>query len=128
MTGSRTDAEKLRHAEIALGIAAIALSLFVFGAPLPIEIEFVRVGAVGAVVLVASGLLAILAGLLRRALLSAIGGVMLVLGAVAQVVGLALSTRPLGGDASTMSVVGGLGIALLAITITRRSARHSATD
>jgi hypothetical protein len=102
---------------ILIGVAAIALAGFVFGAPLPTQFRLVNIGPVGAGLLVASGVLSIVSGILRRRLLRLIAGVLLMLGALTQVVGLALSTRPLGGDASTMAVVGGLGIGILSLSL-----------
>jgi hypothetical protein len=102
---------------ILIGVAAIALASFVFGASLPTQFRLVNIGPVGAGLLVASGVLSIVSGILRRRLLRLIAGVLLMLGALTQVVGLALSTRPLGGDASTMAVVGGLGIGILSLSL-----------
>jgi hypothetical protein len=109
---------------ILIGLAAIALAGFVFGGPLPIEFRFVNIGPVGAGLLVASGVLAIVGGVIRQRLLRSIAGALLTVGALAQVVGLALSIRPLGGDASTMAVVGGLGIGLLSLSLSPSSSAH----
>jgi len=98
----------------------MVLAAFVFGAPLPVEFDFVHIGAIGAAVLVVGGALAIAGGATRRPVLCIAAGILLTVAAVAQLVGLALSLRPLGGDASTMSVTGGLGIGLLAIGLTAR--------
>jgi hypothetical protein len=118
-TGSAAD-----RGAILIGVAAIALAGFVFGGPLPIEFRFVNIGPVGAALLVASGLLAIVSGLIRRRSLRSIAGALLTVGALAQVVGLALSIRPLGGDASAMAVVGGLGIGLLSLSLSPSSPAH----
>ena len=109
---------------ILIGVAAIALAGFVFGGPLPIEFRFVDIGPVGAGLLVASGLLSIVSGVTRRRLLRSIAGVLLTVGALAQIVGLALSIRPLGGDASAMAVVGGLGIGLLSLSLSPNPSTH----
>ncbi|MBC7402362.1 MAG: hypothetical protein H7279_04180 [Microbacteriaceae bacterium] len=109
---------------ILIGIAAIALAGFVFGAPLPTQFRWLNVGPVGASLLAASGVLSIASGITRRRLLRLIPGILLVLGALLQVVGLALSTRPLGGDASAMAVVGGLGIGLLTLSLSPSSPVH----
>jgi len=118
-TGSAAD-----RGVILIGVAAIALAGFVFGAPLPPEFRFVSIGPVGAGLLVASGLLAIVSGLIRRRSLRSLAGALLTVGALAQVVGLALSIRPLGGDASAMAVVGGLGIGLLSLSLSPSSSAH----
>lgn len=109
---------------ILIGVAAIALAGFVFGAPLPTQFRWVNIGPVGASLLAASGVLSIASGIIRRRLLRLIAGSCLVLGALLQVVGLALSTRPLGGDASAMAVVGGLGIGLLSLSLSPSSPIH----
>lgn len=109
------------HAGVFLGIASIMLAAFVFGAPLPVEVDFVHIGATGAAVLVVSGALAIAGGATRRPALCVAAGALLTVAALVQLVGLALSLKPLGGDASTMSVTGGLGIGLLAVGITARA-------
>ena len=105
------------RAAILIGAAAIALAGFVFGAPLPTEFRFVNIGPVGAGLLVASGVLSIVSGIIRRRLLRSIAGALLTGAAFTQLVGLALSIRPLGGDASAMAVVGGLGIGLLSLSL-----------
>ena len=113
------------NAGVFLGIAAIGLAGFVFGAPLPSEFNLVHIGPTGAVVLVLSGALAIAGGATRRPTLCAAAGAVLTVAALVQLAGLALSLRPLGGDASTMSVTGGLGIGLLTVTIVARSLSHT---
>jgi hypothetical protein len=109
------------RAGVFLGVAAIAFAGFVFGAQLPTEFAFVHIGVTGAVVLVVSGTLAIGGGMMRRPALSAAAGALLIVAALVQVAGLAVSLRPLGGDASTMSVMGGLGIGLLTVALAARS-------
>ncbi|TFD33224.1 Rv1678 family membrane protein [Cryobacterium cryoconiti] len=101
---------------IVIGAAAIILAGFVFGASLPIEFRFVNMGPVGASILVAGGILSIVSGIIRSRLLRLIAGALLTGAALLQLVGLALSVRPLGGDASAMAVAGGLGIGLLALS------------
>jgi hypothetical protein len=95
--------------------------MFVFGSALPTEFDFVHIGVSGAVVLVVSGVLAIVGGMTRRPAIYGAAGALLTVAALVQLLGLALSLRPLGGDASTMSVAGGLGIGLLTIALTARS-------
>jgi len=105
------------HAAIVIGAAAIVLAGFVFGAALPTEFRFVNIGPVGAGLLVAGGVLSIASGIIRRRMLRLIAGALLTGAALVQLVGLALSIRPLGGDASAMAVIGGLGIGLLVISL-----------
>ena len=116
MTGVSGISSAHDRGAIVIGAAAIILAGFVFGASLPIEFRFVNIGPVGASILVAGGVLAIMSGILRQRLLGLIAGALLVGAALLQLVGLALSFRPLGGDASAMAVAGGLGIGLLALS------------
>ena len=109
------------HAGVFLGIASIAFAGFVFGAQLPSEFDFVHIGVAGAIVLVVSGALAVAGGMTRRPAIYAAAGALLTVAALVQLIGLALSVRPLGGDASTMSVTGGLGIGLLTVGLSARS-------
>ncbi|TFC82725.1 hypothetical protein E3T28_05730 [Cryobacterium sinapicolor] len=102
---------------VVIGAAAIVLAGFVFGTSLPTEFRFVNIGLVGASILVAAGILAIVSGIIRSRLLRLIAGTLLTGAALLQLVGLALSVRPLGGDASAMAVAGGLGMALLALSL-----------
>ncbi|MCY7325024.1 MAG: hypothetical protein LH605_02720 [Microbacteriaceae bacterium] len=117
MTGASGPSSAHDRAAILIGATAIALAGFVFAGPLPTEFRFVKIGPVGAGLLVATGILSIVSGIVRRRLLRSIAGALLTGAALIQLVGLALSIRPLGGDASTMAVVGGLGIGLLALSL-----------
>lgn len=109
------------RASVLLGLASLVFAGFVFGAQLPTEFDFVHIGATGAVVLLVSGTLAIAGGTTRRPALYAAAGVLLTVAALVQLAGLAASFRPLGGDASTMAVTGGLGIGLLMLARAVRS-------
>ncbi len=117
MTGAAGRSSERDRSAILIGAAAIALAGFVFGALLPTEFRFVNIGPVGAALLVAAGVLSILSGIVRRRLLRTLAGALLIGAAFTQLVGLALSIRPLGGDASAMAVVGGLGIGLLTLAL-----------
>ncbi|TFC96788.1 MULTISPECIES: hypothetical protein [Cryobacterium] len=101
---------------VVIGIAAILFAGFVFGTTLPTQFRFVNIGPVGASVLMAGGILSIVGGIIRRRLLRLIAGALLTGASLVQLVGLALSVRPLGGDASAMAVAGGIGIGLLALS------------
>lgn len=116
MTGVSGTASAYDRGAIVIGAAAIILAGFVFGASLPIEFRFVNIGPVGAGILVAGGILSIVSGIIRSRLLRLIAGALLTGAALLQLVGLALSVQPLGGDASAMAVAGGLGIGLLALS------------
>ena len=121
MTGVSGTSSACDRTAILIGAAAIALAGFVFGALLPTEFRFVNIGPVGAGLLVAGGVLSIVSGIIRRRLLRSIAGALLTGAALIQLVGLALSIRPLGGDASAMAVVGGLGIGLLTLSLSPSS-------
>lgn len=105
------------RAAILIGAAAIVLAGFVFGERMPSEFRFVNIGPVGAGLLVVGGVLSIVSGIIRRRMLRAVAGALLTGSALLQLVGLAFSIRPLGGDASAMAIVGGLGIGLLALSL-----------
>ena len=117
MSGASDTPSARDRAAILIGAAAIVLASFVFGAALPSEFRFVNIGPVGAGLLVAGGVASIVSGILRRRLLRTIAGALLTGAALVQLVGLALSIRPLGGDASAMAVVGVLGIGLLSLSL-----------
>ena len=125
MRRSPDGAHDFDRGSVLLGIASIVFAGFVFGAALPTEFDFVNVGATGAVILRVSGALAIICGTTRRPALYAAAGVLLTIAALVQLAGLAASVRPLGGDASTMAVMGGLGIGLLTLSFAVRSLSHT---
>ena len=116
MTGVSGTSSAYDRGTVVIGAAAIILAGFVFGTSLPTEFRFVKIGPVGASILVAGGILAIVSGIIRSRPLRLIAGALLTGAALLQLVGLALSVRPLGGDASAMAVAGGLGIGLLALS------------
>lgn len=116
MTGAFGTLSAYDRGTVVIGAAAIILAGFVFGTSLPTEFRFVNIGPVGASILVACGVLAIVSGIIRSRLLRLIAGTLLTGAALLHLVGLALSVRPLGGDASAMAVAGGLGIGLLALS------------
>jgi len=117
MTGGSGTSTTRDRAAIVIGAAAIVLAGFVFGAALPREFRFVNIGPVGAGLLVAGGVLSIASGIIRQRMLRLIAGALLTGAALVQLVGLAVSIRPLGGDASAMAVIGGLGIGLLVLSL-----------
>jgi hypothetical protein len=115
--------ERARYdrAAIALGTGSIVSSVFVFGADAPTPIDFAHVGLGGAIVLAVLGLVGILGGALHRGILTLVAGGGLTIAALVQLATLPLSPRPLGGDASSMALLGAFGVGLLAIGLTRRS-------
>jgi hypothetical protein len=96
-----------------LGLVSIisAAFLFVHG-----TFQLVQIGAVGLVVAIVLGMLAIAAGLLAERTLMIAGGVAFLLAGAAQLALLAGGTSGfLGGNASTFSLWLGLGAGLIAI-------------
>jgi hypothetical protein len=116
--------ELLRYdrAAIVLGIGSLIASLLVFGTGTPTAINFIHVGVGGAIGFAVFGVVGILGGVMRRASLTMLAGGGLTLLALVQLATLPLSSRPLGGDASAMALLGALGIGLLLIGIARRGA------
>ena len=103
----------LDRAAMVLGLVSIisAAFLFVHG-----TFQLVQIGAVGLVVAIVLGLLAIAAGLLAERTLMIAGGVAFLLAGAAQLALLAGGTSGfLGGNASTFSLWLGLGAGLIAI-------------
>lgn len=92
--------------------------------------DLVHVGSGGVVVLLVLGVVAVLGGVLRRHLLVLAAGAGLVLAAVAQLALLLFDRNSdwLGGTASTMSLLGGLGLGLLAVGLTNRFTRSQRKD
>ena len=117
MTGVSSPSIGRDRAAILIGATAIALAVFVFSAAFPTEFRFVNIGPVGAGILVVGGVGSIVGGIMRRRLPQLIAGALLTGAALVQLVGLAFSIRPLGGDASAMAAVGGLGIGLLVLSL-----------
>ncbi|GAA4385453.1 Rv1678 family membrane protein [Agromyces bauzanensis] len=107
---------------IFLGAASLVSAIFAFGADAPTPIDFAHVGAGGAIVLAGFGVVGLLGGLLHRGILSVIAGAGLTIAAVVQLVTLAISPRPLGGDATAMALFGAFGIGLLLVGFARRQA------
>jgi hypothetical protein len=105
--------QALDRAAMVLGLVSIisAAFLFVHG-----TFQLVQIGAVGLVVAIVLGLLAIAAGLLAEGTLMIAGGVGFLLAGAAQLALLAGgSSGFLGGNASTFSLWLGLGAGLIAI-------------
>ncbi|BDZ65325.1 Rv1678 family membrane protein [Agromyces mangrovi Wang et al. 2018] len=124
---ARAQLPRLDRAAAVLGAASALVALYVFGAGLPTEAQFVRVGLWGAVVLVVFGVLAVLGGEFHRPALTWIAGAGLTLAALVQLATLHLAPGLLGRDASAMAAFGGFGIGLLAVALARRSLRDPET-
>jgi uncharacterized membrane protein HdeD (DUF308 family) len=98
---------------VGVGVAAIVSTVFALLRGAPPTISFVNVTAPAAIVLVACGIAAIVSGLSRRRIIAIVAGAVLLGAALLQLVQLNAPANLLGGDASTMALLGGLGIALL---------------
>ncbi len=118
MTGRRLD-----RAALTLGIAAMLSSLFALTTGAAAPVDLVEVGGIGVVVLLVLGLLAVLGGVGNRVVLVIVAGVGLVVAALLQLAQLGRHANWLGGNASTLSLMGGLGLGLLAIGLTNRLTR-----
>lgn len=114
---SRTPAEK---AAIVMGLAALISPIFWFSTrgPQPIDLVFIRGGSV--IVLPVLGLVAIAGGLLRKNEVILAAGAGLVAASFLQLVQAGRDTNWLGGNGSTLSFMGGLGLGLLAAAVSTR--------
>jgi hypothetical protein len=106
-------------ASIALGVAALVGALFVFTRGLPAAVNLVHVSVATAIVLIVLGLLALAGGLLGVRRAGLIAGFGFLAAAVLQLAQLGRGPDLLGGDGSTMALLGGLGIGLVAVSFTR---------
>ena len=116
MTGRRVDLPVL-----ALGGAALLGCVFTFSAGGPAQVEFVHIRGTGLVLLLICGVAAVIAGILRLRGPAIASGAALVAGALLQLLQADQSTNWLSGDGSTVALLGGLGIGLLAVTLTPRT-------
>jgi hypothetical protein len=109
---------RLNHAAIALGVVSILSAgfMFVHG-----TFQVVQIGAIGLVVALVLGLLAIAAGLLSEGTLMLVSGLGFLLAASVQVAQLAGGgSGLLGGNASTFSLWLALGVGLIALGLVPR--------
>ncbi|MEO5921648.1 MAG: hypothetical protein ABIQ01_10960 [Pseudolysinimonas sp.] len=111
----------LHRATLALGIAAVASCGFALTAGLGETFNLVHVGGASIAVLAAFGVLAIVAGARELPGLGLVAGVGFVACAVVQLVQLGQPLNLLGGDGSTMSLFGGLGIGLASVWLVGRT-------
>lgn len=107
--------ERLHRATLALGIAAIVSCGFALTAGLGAVLAFVHLGTGAVIALAALGALAVVSALTRIRLLGLIAGVGLLGCAILQLLQLGQSLNLLGGDGSTVSLFGGLGIGLVSV-------------
>jgi len=108
------------RAAVVLGAGALVGALFALTTGGPEPVNLIHVRRVGLLVLIVLGALAVVGGLLRRVLLVIAAGTGLVLAAVLQLLQVGRSPNWLGGDGSTLALMGGLGLGLLAVGLTNR--------
>jgi hypothetical protein len=105
--------DTLDRAALVLGVVSIISAVFVF---VHGTFQLVQIGAVGLVVAIVLGLLAVVAGWLdERALMFAAGAGFLMAAAVQLVLLAGGSSGFLGGNPSTFSLWLGLGVGLIAV-------------
>ncbi|MCB5275675.1 hypothetical protein BJG92_03226 [Arthrobacter sp. SO5] len=105
---------------LVLGGAAVVSSVFTFSSAGPTQVEFIHIRGTGLVLLLICGVAAVIAGTLRLRGLAIASGAALLAGALLQLLQAGQSTNWLAGDGSTVALMGGLGIGLLAVTLTPR--------
>lgn len=112
-TPSGSDFERSRKRLIVgLGVAAIAFAGFAFLRGAPSTISFVKLGVPSAIVLIACGIAAMIGGLLGARIVAIIVGIMLLGAAILQLFQLNAAANVLGGNASTMALLGAFGVGL----------------
>ncbi|MGB3910406.1 MAG: hypothetical protein WBL06_08035 [Pseudolysinimonas sp.] len=114
-------AQRMHRATLALGAAALVSCLFALTPVLGAALDFVQVRGAGIVALAVFGALAVVSALTKVRALGLIAGAGLLLCALLQLVQLGQSLNLLGGDASTVSLFGGLGIGLVSIWLAARA-------
>lgn len=112
--------QRLDRAALVLGVASALSSVFALTTGGPAPVDLAHVGGPGVVVFLVLGVVAVLGGTLHRQVLVLLAGAGLVLAAILQLLQLGGHANWLGGNASTLSVMGGLGLGLLTIALTNR--------
>ncbi|MET3721932.1 MULTISPECIES: hypothetical protein [unclassified Arthrobacter] len=115
MTGHRFD-----RATVVLGAAALLGSLFAFSTGGPAPLDLIDVRGAGLIVIVALGVIAVLGGVLGLRVLVIVAGAGFVAAAMIQLLQAGQAVNWLGGNGSTLALMGGLGFGLLAVGLTRR--------
>ncbi|QHK19772.1 hypothetical protein GU243_08565 [Pseudarthrobacter psychrotolerans] len=122
MTGRRFD-----RAAVVLGAAALLGSLFALSTGGPAPLDLIHVRGAGLIVIVALGVIAVLGGVLGLRVLVIVAGTAFVAAAVIQLLQAGQEVNWLGGNGSTLALMGGLGFGLLAVGLTPRPL-STATD
>lgn len=105
---------------VVLGVGALLGSLFTFSTSGPAPVDLILVRGAGLIAIVVLGIVAVLGGMLRLLVLVIVAGAGFVAAAVIQLLQLGQPINWLGGDGSTLSLMGGLGLGLLAVALTPR--------
>lgn len=118
--GARASGNVYRAA-VALGVGALACTLFTLTAGSHAPSDFLQIRDAGLFVVLALGVLAVVAGLLRNRVLVLVAGAGFAAAAVVQLVQLGRDPNWLAGNGSTLAVLAGFGAGLLAVGIKRKS-------
>ncbi len=105
----------LHRATLVLGIAAVVSCGFSVVSGLGETVNLVHVSGVSIGILAALGVLAIVGGIRKLPVLGAAAGLGFIAAALLQLVQLGQPLNLVGGDGSTMSLLGGLGIGLVSV-------------
>lgn len=111
----------LHRATLVLGIVAVTSCLFALTAGAGETFDLIHVRGASIAVLAALGILAIIAGARKLPALGLAAGFGFLVSSVLQLVQLGQPLNLLGGDGSTMALLGGLGIALVSVRLVGRA-------
>jgi len=115
----------MHRATLVLGIAAVVSLLFALTEGLEQTFNLIHVRGASIAVIAVLGIVAIVAGARRLPVLGLIAGIGFVVCALLQLVQLGQAFNLLGGDGSTMSLLGGLGIGLVSVWLVGRASAHT---
>ena len=115
----------LHRASLVLGIAAVVSCVFALTAAAGETFNLIHVRGASTAVLAVLGILAVVAGARKIPALGLVAGIGFLASAVLQLVQLGQPLNLLGGDGSTMSLMGGLGIGLVSVWLVGRASTQS---
>lgn len=108
------------RATLVLGIAAVVSPVFALARRGPEPLNLVHVRGATLIVLLVLGGMAVLGAVTHRLLVGMVAGAGLVVSALLQLGQAGRDPNWLGGDGSTLSLMGGLGLGLLCVGLTAR--------
>jgi len=114
-------AQSMHRATLVLGGAAVVSCLFAFTAALGETVNLVHVRGTSIAVIAVLGVIALVAGARKLPVLGLIAGVGFLACAVLQLAQLGQPLNILGGDGSTVALLGGLGIGLTTVWLVGRT-------